>query len=150
MLASSTGTGRWDADAIQTLAIAPDCRSAKVNATTATVGKGVWEALARLPRPRPPSPHDGLDPDGVRGAGPRSGDVVLAVQGNAANASFVRLAFSPPYYLDVIGSSDLGIPAGADPATRLAWASAAYGVAISLSPGATTAATDHHEKAQLQ
>ena len=29
-------------------------------------------------------------------------------------------------------------------------ASAAYSVAISLSPGATTAATGHQEKAQLQ
>lgn len=123
--------------------MAPGCRSAKGQCHHRHRGKGVWEALARLPRPRPPSPCGG-----VRSA--ESGDVVLAVQGNAANASFVRLEFAPPCYLDVIGSSDLGIPAGADPATRLAWAPAAYGVAISLSPGATTASTDHQEKAQAQ
>ena len=67
------------------MSIASDCKSgAKVKATSGTVGIGMWEALAALP-------------PATLGAGAP----VLAVQGNAPNASFVIFAFSPPYYMDV-------------------------------------------------
>lgn len=125
VLASATGDGKWDADAVQALAVSPDCKTAKVKATSGTVGIGMWEALAPLQPARPGGTT-----------------AVLAIQANAPNASFVIFGFSPPYYMDVLEQSDYGMPDAGKAisdygtATRLAWAASAFDLQLLLTPAA--------------
>lgn len=119
VLASATGTGKWDADAVQALALSPDCQSARVKASSGTVGKGMWEALVPL------HTHE------ARATDLYAPMRVLAIQSNAPGASFVNFSFSAPFYMDDVGESDYGIPPGATAADRLAWAALRFGFPIS-------------------
>merc|ERR1711865_489982 len=110
VIASATGTGRWDADAVQALSFTENCTGVKVLASSGTVGIGVWEHIAPL----------------ERAATPPVATQVVAIQGNAPNASFVVFKFTPPYYMDVVTQTDAGLRLGASAGERLAWATVKY------------------------
>ena len=55
---------------------------------------------------------------------------VVAIQGNAPNASFVVFKFSAPFYMDVVSQGDDGIGPDSSTGDRLAWATVKYGLAM--------------------
>ena len=73
-------------------------------------GVGIWEHMSTL----------------QRASTPPVATQVVAIQGNAPNASFVVFKFAPPYHMDVVTQTDAGLRLGASAGERLAWATVKY------------------------